>query len=33
MYLGEVIEAGPASEIFNNPKQKLTQEYLSGNFS
>lgn len=33
MYLGEVIEAGPAAEVLNNPKQKLTQEYLSGNFS
>lgn len=33
MYLGEVIEAGPASEVLNNPRQKLTQEYLSGNFS
>jgi phosphate transport system ATP-binding protein len=33
MYLGEVIEAGPASEIFNNPKQKLTKEYLDGYFS
>jgi phosphate transport system ATP-binding protein len=33
MYLGEVVESGPATEIFNNPKQKLTQEYLSGNFS
>jgi phosphate transport system ATP-binding protein len=33
MYLGEIIEAGPAKELFNNPKQKLTREYLSGNFS
>jgi phosphate transport system ATP-binding protein len=33
MYLGEVIEAGPSSEIFNNPKHELTREYLSGNFS
>lgn len=33
MYLGEVIEAGPASEIFNNPKQELTREYLTGYFS
>lgn len=33
MYLGEVIEAGPSSEIFNNPKKQLTREYLSGNFS
>jgi phosphate transport system ATP-binding protein len=33
MYLGEVIEAGPASEFFNNPKEKLTKEYLEGYFS
>jgi len=33
MYLGEVIEAGPSVEFFNNPKQQLTREYLSGNFS
>jgi len=33
MYLGEVVEAGPADEIFNNPKQELTQKYLEGAFS
>jgi phosphate transport system ATP-binding protein len=33
MYMGEVVEAGPASEIFSNPKQKLTREYLDGYFS
>lgn len=33
MYLGEVIEAGPADEIFNNPKQDLTRKYLEGAFS
>lgn len=33
MYLGEVIEAGPADEIFNNPKQELTRKYLEGAFS
>lgn len=33
MYLGEVIEAGPASEFFGNPKEKLTREYLEGYFS
>ena len=33
MYMGEVIEAGPASEIFSNPKEALTREYLSGYFS
>jgi len=33
MYLGEVIEAGSADEIFNNPKQELTRKYLEGAFS
>lgn len=33
MYLGEVVEAGTAEELFNNPKKELTREYLSGYFS
>lgn len=33
IYLGEVIEAGPASELFNHPKHELTRQYLSGAFS
>jgi phosphate transport system ATP-binding protein len=33
MYLGEVIESGPADEVFNNPKQELTRKYLEGAFS
>ncbi|HEY4789301.1 MAG TPA: phosphate ABC transporter ATP-binding protein [Bacteroidales bacterium] len=33
MYLGEVIEAGPADEIFNHPQKDLTSEYISGYFS
>jgi len=33
MYLGEVIETGPADEVFNNPKQELTRKYLEGAFS
>lgn len=33
MYLGEVIEAGTADEVFNNPKHDLTKRYLSGAFS
>ena len=33
MYLGEVIEAGPAKEVFNNPQNELTQKYLDGAFS
>ncbi len=33
MYMGEVIEAGDAKEIFENPKNELTKKYLSGAFS
>jgi phosphate transport system ATP-binding protein len=32
MYLGEVIEAGPAAEVFTNPKHERTREYLEGLF-
>ena len=32
-YLGELIEAGPTKELFSNPREKRTQEYLSGRFS
>jgi len=30
MYLGEIIEHGPAAEILENPKQALTIEYVKG---
>ena len=33
MYLGEIVECGPASQIFKNPQQELTKRYLSGIFS
>ncbi|MDD3125315.1 MAG: phosphate ABC transporter ATP-binding protein PstB [Candidatus Kapabacteria bacterium] len=33
MYLGELIEYLPTYELFNNPKNKKTQDYISGNFS
>ena len=33
MYLGEVIEEGPAAEVFGNPKHALTKEYLLGAFN
>lgn len=33
MYMGEIIEAGPAGEIFKNPQKELTQKYLDGVFS
>lgn len=32
MYMGELIEAGPTSQIFTNPKQKLTEDYITGKF-
>jgi phosphate transport system ATP-binding protein len=31
-YLGELVEAGPAGQIFTAPKQKRTQEYITGRF-
>ncbi|MBN2536557.1 MAG: phosphate ABC transporter ATP-binding protein [Spirochaetales bacterium] len=30
LYCGELIEHGPAQEFFENPKEKLTKEYISG---
>lgn len=33
MYMGEIIEAGPAEEIFQHPQKELTQKYLAGVFS
>jgi len=32
MYLGEVVEHGPAYEVFNNPGQERTRAYLDGQF-
>jgi phosphate transport system ATP-binding protein len=32
MYLGEVVEAGPAREVFNNPQHQRTRAYLEGQF-
>ena len=32
MYLGEVVEAGPAEEVFLHPKQERTKAYLDGIF-
>ena len=33
MYLGKIIESGSTDEFFNNPKNQLTKDYLSGSFS
>ena len=32
LYLGELVEVGPAAEMFTAPKQKRTQEYITGRF-
>ena len=32
MYLGEVVESGPAHEVFTNPQVERTQQYLAGMF-
>jgi phosphate transport system ATP-binding protein len=29
-YMGEVIEAGPAQEVFENPRHPLTRQYMQG---
>jgi phosphate transport system ATP-binding protein len=32
MYMGEVVEHGPASQIFDNPQQERTKSYFKGIF-
>ncbi len=31
-YLGEMVEVGPATQIFTSPREKRTQEYITGRF-
>jgi phosphate transport system ATP-binding protein len=31
-YLGELIEVGPAGQMFTSPKQRRTQDYVTGRF-
>ncbi len=33
MYMGEVVEYGPAEELFNSPKDERSRAYLSGEIS
>ncbi|MBU0759606.1 MAG: phosphate ABC transporter ATP-binding protein [Candidatus Omnitrophica bacterium] len=33
LYLGELIEHGPAERIFENPKEEMTKEYIKGTIS
>jgi phosphate transport system ATP-binding protein len=32
MYLGELVEFGETAQIFTQPKQKLTEDYITGHF-
>ena len=32
MYLGELIELGRTEELFVTPREKLTEEYITGKF-
>jgi phosphate transport system ATP-binding protein len=32
MYLGELIEVGDTTTIFENPKQKMTEDYITGRY-
>jgi len=32
MYLGQLLEYGPTGEIFQNPKERITQDYVTGRF-
>jgi phosphate transport system ATP-binding protein len=32
MYLGELIEVSPTQKMFENPAEKLTEEYITGHF-
>jgi phosphate transport system ATP-binding protein len=32
MYLGELVEFGETDEVFSNPKEKRTQDYITGRF-
>ncbi len=32
MYFGEVVEVGPTAQIFTNPREQRTREYVTGRF-
>jgi phosphate transport system ATP-binding protein len=32
LYLGELVEFGPSGRMFTAPKEKMTEEYLTGKF-
>jgi phosphate transport system ATP-binding protein len=32
MYLGELVEVAPTTQMFTVPSKKLTQDYITGHF-
>jgi phosphate transport system ATP-binding protein len=32
MYLGELVEYGPAEQLFSNPREERTRDYIGGAF-
>jgi phosphate transport system ATP-binding protein len=32
MYLGELVEFGDTTDVFENPKSELTEKYITGKF-
>jgi phosphate transport system ATP-binding protein len=30
--MGDLVEVGPTDLVFTNPKQKLTEDYITGRF-
>jgi phosphate transport system ATP-binding protein len=32
MYLGELVEYGPAEEVFDRPRERRTRDYVAGAF-
>jgi phosphate transport system ATP-binding protein len=32
MYLGQLIEFGPTGQVFTNPREQRTQDYITGRF-
>ena len=32
LYQGQLVEFGPTEELFERPKERLTQEYITGRF-
>jgi phosphate transport system ATP-binding protein len=32
LYLGEIVEFGKTDDVFTRPKNKLTEDYITGRF-